>query len=673
MIFKKFNIKKLKVKLIVFILPVIIICTMILALFSYFQARKALVNNSYNLMKSMSKLAAEKITSQLKGNLDKLNYVAENEVICDPNASMQTKEVILKKYADAHIWQLIGLADMSGKAVYSDGQVIDVSDRDFFKESVKNKRYISNPIKSRLDNSTVNIYSVPVLDNKKNVVGVLIGVRSVEDLSNIANSIKFLNSGRAYILDKEGTYIAYHDQKFVKEKVNSIKQYSNNLEYSNLVNAQKNMIEGKEGIADYTIGNQDKYVAYAPIAITGWSLGIAVEKTDVVLGLQELKLTFVFILIIIIAVLVVLIAFIGDKITKGLEKAKNHMQKLANGDFTYAIDKKLLKQNDEIGSIFKTIDITQNSIGSMVGTIKSSAKEVEENATSLASVSEELSALTDNISDSIEEVAKGTSKQANDLTTVVGKLDEFDEKINNVFNNVNRINEMSEKVNQNSNISKEDMNELINSINNFNESFNDFAKSINSMNGDIKTVNEITDLINQISEQTNLLALNAAIEAARAGESGKGFAVVAEEIRKLAEQSRDSSQNIYKIILGLLKNTKNIVDETESMSIELEKQKDSVKKSMNSFNEISTSVEEVLPKINEITISFEEINSSKEKILVTIEELSSISEEIAASSEEITASSEELKKSTSEVAKSAQVLSAETITMISQVDKFKIE
>jgi methyl-accepting chemotaxis protein len=72
-----------------------------------------------------------------------------------------------------------------------------------------------------------------------------------------------------------------------------------------------------------------------------------------------------------------------------------------------------------------------------------------------------------------------------------------------------------------------------------------FSKSIESMSNDIKTVNEITDLINSIAEQTNLLALNAAIEAARAGESGRGFAVVADEIRKLAEQSKESSHNIY--------------------------------------------------------------------------------------------------------------------------------
>ena len=488
----------------------------------------------------------------------------------------------------------------------------------------------------------------------------------------MTKAIRFLKTGSAYMIDKNDVTIAHDEQRLVDERCQTIKVNANNPSYKKIIEIENKMIKGKSGVGIYKFDNKYKYIAYAPVKTTGWSLGIKVEKNDILKDAIMLKKIIVLVVLISMISLALMLIWLSGKLTKGLIKVEEYMKKISKGIFTENIDENLINSKDEIGVICKTLNITQNSVGEMIGKTKSSALIIEHNYTNLAALSEELAALTNNITNSIEEVASGNIKQNSDLSKVIEKLNNFGDKINYATSQIKNINQKSLEVSKSSKKSKTDMGELIDSISQFNDKFSIFVSNINSMDSDIKTVNEITDLINSIAEQTNLLALNAAIEAARARESGKGFAVVADEIRKLAEQSRESSQNIYNIINNLLANTKTIVKETEVMNLEILTQKSTIEKSIDSFNNISTSVEEITPKINEITLSFEDINYNKQDILNTIEELSFISEEISASSEEISASSQELNKSSCEVAKSAQKLSEETGNMMEQVKQFKI-
>jgi methyl-accepting chemotaxis protein len=230
----------------------------------------------------------------------------------------------------------------------------------------------------------------------------------------------------------------------------------------------------------------------------------------------------------------------------------------------------------------------------------------------------------------------------------------------------------SKEISLMANNSSSEMNGLNKSVTNVSNSFKEFNDKIIALGKDINEINEITSLINRIAEQTNLLALNAAIEAARAGESGKGFSVVADEIRKLAEQSKDSSENISKLINAISNNTEVIVQESVVMDYEMINQAKIIDNSITSFKKIIQAVDEVIPKIETVKSSAENIENDKKTILTKIDGLSSILVEISASAEEISASSEEMNASTEEVASSAQILSNMTIQMIEEVNKFKV-
>ena len=166
--------------------------------------------------------------------------------------------------------------------------------------------------------------------------------------------------------------------------------------------------------------------------------------------------------------------------------------------------------------------------------------------------------------------------------------------------------------------------------------------------------------------------MNAAIEAARAGEAGRGFAVVAEEVKKLADQSKDASVMISSIIQRIQTKTEITVDAANRSSSIVGKQMEAVYETDNSFKTIFSSMEAISQMIKEVENSLKVVLDSKTIVMSTMENVSAVSEEAAATSEEVAASTEEQIASAQALSALAEELSSMAEELEKTISQFKI-
>ncbi|HCL4547226.1 methyl-accepting chemotaxis protein [Clostridium botulinum] len=664
--------KTMKGKMLTYFLSLFLVICIAISFMAYFMSKRMIERKASSLMSEVSRQAVQNIEARLNGTLDSIETVANMPTIKDPKLGWDKKKTILDEEIKLHGHVKMGIVGKDGQSIQTDGTTVNIKDRNYFKETMEGKRTISEPIVSKVDGKVVIIYTVPI-KNGNTIMGALTAVREGNDISNISNSIKVGESGGAYLIDSTGTVIAHKNKESVIKRENSIKDAQSNEELKPIAAIEKSMIEGKEGIGQYKYKGAEKYISYSPMKSTGWSLAIYAPKNEILKEVSEITRNIIIVSTLGIGIALVCIWFISTQISNNLISMRDSLNIVATGDLTTNVDSNIEKEKDEIGHMARALSKTVLSIGNMINSLKGSSFNIDDKANNLAAISEEFTATTENVSTAIQEVATGATNQAQALTEIVSMLNDFSDKINSTVNNIEEIDGMSKEIDEKANVSNKDMKELLNSIENLTKVFENFETKIWTMESNVQKINEITNLINDIAEKTNLLALNAAIEAARAGESGKGFAVVAEEIRKLAEMSRKSSEDIYTIVNGVLEDTKDMVKSSNEVNEKLNGQRSTADEAMNSFMEISKSVTNMIPKIRNINNSANIIEKNKNEILNKSETIASISQEISASAEEISASSEEMSASSEEVANTAQSLNEMTQGMLNEMNKFKTE
>lgn len=260
---------------------------------------------------------------------------------------------------------------------------------------------------------------------------------------------------------------------------------------------------------------------------------------------------------------------------------------------------------DFISELVKNINVTASSLQDISAGNDSNANSIEEQR---------------NMTESIQSMIKNTGELANQMKNLSAQSKD---KVISGLDSVQRLNAQSQDVDA--------ANKKI-------------IQSVENLVDNAAKVNSITNQIFEISKQTNLLALNAAIESSRAGEAGKGFAVVANEVRQLADETRNLTENIQKIVGELQQNGKEAQNTVDDVVNSTKTEHELISMVNSQFTAIEHSMKGLDENVVEITKKIEEILHSNNSIVESITDISSVSEEVAASAQESTSIGEETKQ-----------------------------
>lgn len=378
----------------------------------------------------------------------------------------------------------------------------------------------------------------------------------------------------------------------------------------------------------------------------------------------------------IILVVSILIVLLGSLIRKRIVKRLNDfvifMDKLAQGDFSTQVPKENCQDKSEFGLVSNSIEKMRNKINNLIKQLSNTAEHLLVSSEELTASSEQSAEASNVVATSVTTMADGADKQvsfANDTTKVVENISG---KINIVSENANAVSKLANKADTSAIEGEEAVEKAINQMEVIEEKTNKTVSIITELEEKSIKIGQIVYTIESISEQTNLLALNAAIESARAGEAGRGFSVVAEEIRKLAEQSQQSTKEIADIINEVQTKTNVAVLVMNENSKEVGTGAEVVNIAGISFREILKMIKKISEQIHDISRLINDIKMEAKASVTSVNNIQDISVKIADEAQTISAAAEEQLASVEEIASSSKLLDEMSEELKNVIHKFKI-
>ncbi|BBE30044.1 methyl-accepting chemotaxis protein [Tepiditoga spiralis] len=488
------------------------------------------------------------------------------------------------------------------------------------------------------------------------VVGVIGLDLNMNELVTKLNESRIYKSQYSYVLNEKGITLLHKDATKIGKDMSTTELYKKATSNS--------------GVISYVYNKVKKTAYYQKMNGTNWIFYTVVDDKDVAATpVRRLIINFTIAVTLSIIVLVMVLYFLSKMITKPLKEMSEKIERFGNGEINEKFE---YESKDEIGQMSKALKRMTEKLREIIMSIDKSGSNTERASSELSSVSEELSATAEELTAQMSSVKDNAENVAANVEEVSSGVQEVAASAQAISRSAQELSEAAEEssiaANEGSGLIS-DVQRIINEALTQSDQTN---KEVNKLSENAANVENIVDTINSITEQTNLLALNAAIEAARAGEAGKGFAVVAEEIRKLAEESKNATEKIA-VILGEIKTG------TETTAGATEKIVNITKKINGSMKELTEKFEVIKERVDGMNSGIQNLTASSEQQSASAEEMSSAMDNVARIVSEISDQVSDASEAINNVSEGTQNITAnagELLEMskllISQIKFFKL-
>lgn len=652
----------LQKKLTLYIVLMMAIVLFVVCGVGYWNSNKQLTEGIDSRMGSIADQQAGQIDSWLimkAKTITDLAFIINNASPADLSKGYITLDKTDKTISDVYI----GFED--GRFIHGEGSAMpadyDPRKRGWYKEAAqKNGLIFSSPYIDVTTKKYCVSPSIALRDKEGKLTAVLGEDILLETLSGMIKNATLDGKGYAFILDDKGIILAHPDEKMVSKNL---------LEENGLKDMAKAMLSGTGGNIKYTFGDDDKMAVYRKIPSTGWTIAFAVPEKEMYAPLKDLRNTYIA-----IALLALLCAFgstmvLARRIVGPIKDLTENAKEIAGGNLTV---KAQVQGSDEIAVLGQAFNQMATNLKKLIQEVQSMTQYMMTSSKEMCGAAENAGRVSEQIATTITTMAQDSTQQAVNIQKSAERILNMTGSVSLITKNLNESNKTAEQVKASVATGNSAVVEQANLMDANKKAAEGVHAAIGNLSGKSQKIGQIVEVISNISGQTNLLALNAAIEAARAGEHGRGFAVVAEEVRKLAEQAEQSSQEISYLVHEIQENTDQAVKEiTTEMAIAVDLEA-SAKISNDSLAKIHQSINDFVQKIEDISKEISLVDRKAEEASRSMGEVASVSENHAAATEEVAAATEQQTATVQSIAQSAKKLEEEADVLSQMMDKFKL-
>ncbi|WP_240763216.1 methyl-accepting chemotaxis protein [Paenibacillus thalictri] len=566
-----------------------------------------------------------------------------------------TKELI-DAYTSSHPeLELITLGNENGAWMKSPDpgpQNYDPRERDWHKDAINRSPnvIVSDPYVSATTKNIV-VTIAKALPDGKGVVGLNL---SLKKLGEIAQQVKIGNEGYVYILDRKQKFLIHPKHEAGEDAVGE--QYDAYYKQGS-------------GTVSYSMDGELKYAAFNTNEATGWKLVGTMMMDE-----TEKKAEGIFnqtALVVIVALIAgaALVYVIIRSIMIPIHALMETSDKISRGDLTQRIH---VRRQDELGKLGTAFNTMVDSLQKVIREIGQTSGQLAASSQQLSASAEQTSRATEHIASSIQDISAGTDEQMHNMVKSSEAVGRMSDSVEHIAESAQLAAETAQTASGKSKQGGQAVQTAVRQVDSISVTVGQLAGVIRAMEASSSEIGKIVQFITDISMQTNLLALNAGIEAARAGEHGRGFAVVAGEIRKLAEQTKHSTQLIGGIIQTIQEETGKAARSAEDAIREVDAGAHVIQDAGELFADILHMNEQLAGQIQVVSTAARAISEGTRQMAASAGHLSVIADANASNAQNVSAAAQEQLASMEEISASSQALSKMAEELAEIVDRFVI-